>query len=114
MKKLLNTRFVTAQGAYLARKGDTVLVNVERETKLRVPIHNLGSIVCFGNVGKPKGGRMLSFQTPFDRVGQGPTLRARQEIMSTSTTTFSKVVTSPSHLLFHFPLTPYQERSDHL
>ncbi len=51
MKKLLNTLFVTTQGSYLARKGDTVLVNVERETKLRVPIHNLGSIVCFGNVG---------------------------------------------------------------
>ena len=50
MKKLLNTLFVTTQGAYLARKGETVLVNVERETKLRVPIHNLGSIVCFGNV----------------------------------------------------------------
>ncbi len=50
MKKLLNTLFVTTQGTYLARKGDTVLVNVERETKLRVPVHTLDSIVCFGNV----------------------------------------------------------------
>jgi len=50
MKKLLNTLFVTTQGAYLSKKGDTVLVNHEQETKLRVPIHNLGSIVCFGNV----------------------------------------------------------------
>jgi len=50
MKKLLNTLFVTTQGAYLSKKGDTVVVNHEKETKLRVPIHNLGSIVCFGNV----------------------------------------------------------------
>jgi len=51
MKRLLNTLFVTTQGAYLSKEGETVLVNVEKETKLRVPIHNLGSIVCFGNVG---------------------------------------------------------------
>ncbi len=50
MKQLLNTLFVTTQGSYLARKGDTVLVRVEGEDKLRVPVHNLGSIVCFGNV----------------------------------------------------------------
>lgn len=50
MKKLLNTLYVTTQGAYISRKGDTVLVSHERETKIRVPIHNLGSIVCFGNV----------------------------------------------------------------
>lgn len=50
MKKLLNTLFVTTQGAYLAREGETVQVNVDREEKLRVPIHTLGGIVCFGNV----------------------------------------------------------------
>ena len=50
MKRLLNTLFVTTQGAYLAREGETVLVRVERETKLRVPIHTLGGIVCFGQV----------------------------------------------------------------
>jgi CRISPR-associated protein Cas1 len=50
MKQLLNTLFVTTQGSYLSKEGDTVLVNQEREVKLRVPIHNLGSIVCFGNV----------------------------------------------------------------
>jgi len=50
MKQLLNTLFVTTQGSYLSKKGDTVLVNVENQTKLRVPIHTLGSIVCFGQV----------------------------------------------------------------
>ncbi len=51
MKKLLNTLFVTTQGAYLSKQGDTVVVSHEQEVKLRVPIHNLGSVVCFGNVG---------------------------------------------------------------
>lgn len=50
MKHLLNTLYVTTQGAYLAREGETVLVRVDGETRLRVPIHTLGSIVCFGQV----------------------------------------------------------------
>ena len=50
MKKLLNTLFVTTQGSYLAKDGETVTVNVERVVKARIPIHTLSSIVCFGNV----------------------------------------------------------------
>jgi len=50
MRQLLNTLFVTTQGAYVSREGETVLVRVEHETKLRVPIHTLGGIVCFGQV----------------------------------------------------------------
>lgn len=51
MKKHLNTLFVTTQGAYLSKEGETVLVKVEKEKRLQVPIHTLGGIVCFGNVG---------------------------------------------------------------
>lgn len=50
MKRLLNTLYVTTQGSYLAREGETVLVRVGGETKLRMPIHTLGSIICFGQV----------------------------------------------------------------
>ena len=50
MKKLLNTLYVTSQGAYLNKEGETVVVNVDREVRLRLPIHTLGGIVCFGNV----------------------------------------------------------------
>lgn len=50
MKKLLNTLFVTTQGAYLSKEGESVLVKVDAEVKLRVPVHTLGGIVCFGNV----------------------------------------------------------------
>ena len=50
MKKLLNTLFVTTQGAYLSHEGESVVVRVGEETKLRVPIHTIGGIVCFGRV----------------------------------------------------------------
>lgn len=51
MKKHLNTLFVTSQGAYLAKEGETVVVKVEKEVRLRIPVHTIGGIVCFGNVG---------------------------------------------------------------
>ena len=50
MKKHLNTLFVTTQGAYLAKEGETVVVKVDKETRLRIPVHTLGGIVCFGQV----------------------------------------------------------------
>lgn len=50
MKKLLNTLYVTTQGAWLARERENVLVRIEKETRLRLPIHTLGSIACFGQV----------------------------------------------------------------
>ncbi len=50
MKKLLNTLFVTTQGAYLAKEGETVVVKIEDETALTLPVHLLGGIVCFGQV----------------------------------------------------------------
>ncbi len=48
MKRLLNTLYVTAKDAYLHRQGETVVVRVEGEERIRVPVHNLESIVCFG------------------------------------------------------------------
>ncbi len=50
MKKLLNTLFVTTQGAYLTKEGECVLVKLERQARLRLPVHTLDGIVCFGNV----------------------------------------------------------------
>jgi CRISPR-associated protein Cas1 len=50
MRKLLNTLYVTTQKSYLARDGETVAVRLEHETKVRVPLHTLSGIVCFGTV----------------------------------------------------------------
>jgi len=50
MKHHLNTLFVFTQESYLAKDGEAVAVKINNEIKLRVPIHNLGGIVCFGLV----------------------------------------------------------------
>ncbi|MBI3097086.1 MAG: type I-C CRISPR-associated endonuclease Cas1 [Planctomycetes bacterium] len=50
MRHLLNTLFVTTQETYLCQEGESVVVKVDHEVRLRVPVHTLGGIVCFGNV----------------------------------------------------------------
>ena len=50
MKKHLNTLYVTTQGAYLSKEGETVLVSVEGQKRLQLPVHTLGGSVCFGRV----------------------------------------------------------------
>lgn len=45
-----NTLYVQTAGAYLRKDGETVKVDVERQTKLTVPLHHLEGIVCFGRV----------------------------------------------------------------
>ncbi|MGE5191279.1 MAG: type I-C CRISPR-associated endonuclease Cas1c [Deltaproteobacteria bacterium] len=51
MKTHLNTLFVTTDGAYLSKDGQAVAVRVGKDTRLRVPLHNLDGIVCFGRIG---------------------------------------------------------------
>ena len=84
MRRLLNTLFITTQGAYVSKKGETVLVSVDGQERKRLPIHNLGSIVCFGRVScSPyllglcgERGVAVSFLTIYGRFlarVQGPT-----------------------------------------
>lgn len=48
MRKLLNTLYVTTEGAYLRKDGETVAVEIDGATRVRMPAHLLGQIVCFG------------------------------------------------------------------
>lgn len=50
MRQLLNTLFVTTPNAYLRLEGETLCVEVEREKRLQVPLHHIGSVVAFGDV----------------------------------------------------------------
>jgi len=47
---LLNTLYVMTGGSYVHLDNDTVRIDVERQTRLRVPLHHLGGIVVFGDV----------------------------------------------------------------
>lgn len=50
MYQIENTLYVMTHNAYVHLDNTTVRVEVERETRLRVPLHHIGSLVCFGNV----------------------------------------------------------------
>ncbi len=50
MHQLLNTLYVTTPEAYVRLDHETLRVQIEGETKLQVPLHHLGGLVCFGNV----------------------------------------------------------------
>lgn len=50
MRQILNTLYVTIDDAYLRLEGETLIVLVEKEKKLQVPLHHLGAIVCLGRV----------------------------------------------------------------
>lgn len=49
--QLLNSLYVTTPESYLRLDNDTVRVSVEDDTRLRVPLHHLQAVVCFGRVG---------------------------------------------------------------
>ena len=49
--QLLNTLYITTPDTYLRLDNDTLRVEVERETKLRVPLHHLSAVVSFGHIG---------------------------------------------------------------
>jgi len=47
---LLNTLYLTTPETQLYKEGETVLVKIEREKRLQVPIHHLQAIACLGPV----------------------------------------------------------------
>jgi CRISP-associated protein Cas1 len=49
MQTLLNTLYLTQSG-YLHLENDTLRFEIEQETRMRVPLHHIGSVVCFGDV----------------------------------------------------------------
>ena len=84
MKTHLNTLFVTLENAYLKKDGAAIAIRHEGQTKLRVPLHNLEGIVCFGWDISASAQLMhacaeadvsLSFHTPYGKFlvsAQGP------------------------------------------
>lgn len=49
--QLLNTLYVTQPESYLRLENDTLRIEIQREVRLRVPLHHLSGVVCFGHVG---------------------------------------------------------------
>ena len=51
MRRHLNTLYVTTENMWLHKDGENVVVKADGTEKNRVPVHLLGSIVCFGATG---------------------------------------------------------------
>ena len=51
MRKLLNTLYVTSPDTYLALDGENVVIRKDEQELLRLPLHNLESILAFGYTG---------------------------------------------------------------
>jgi CRISPR-associated protein Cas1 len=79
MKTHLNTLFVTTQGAYVARERENLLVRADDEIKLRVPVHLLAGLVCFGRVGLSSASLALCGERgiPVSLLSRGGRFRAR-------------------------------------
>jgi CRISPR-associated protein Cas1 len=50
VKKLLNTLYVTTEGAGLRKDGENLVAEVDGAERARVPLHMLGSVVVFGAI----------------------------------------------------------------
>jgi CRISPR-associated protein Cas1 len=51
VKKLANVLYVTSPEAYLSLEGENVVIKKDENTAMRLPLHNLENIVCFGYLG---------------------------------------------------------------
>ncbi|PJB69690.1 MAG: subtype I-C CRISPR-associated endonuclease Cas1 [Alphaproteobacteria bacterium CG_4_9_14_3_um_filter_47_13] len=51
MPQIMNTLYVTQEDSYVRLENDTLCVEVDRQKKLQVPLHHIGSVVCFGTAG---------------------------------------------------------------
>lgn len=51
MRRHLNTLYVTIENAWLYKDGENAVVKADGVERARIPVHLLGSIVCFGAVG---------------------------------------------------------------
>jgi len=83
MEQALNTLFVMSQNAYVRLDHETVRVDIEKETRLQIPLHHLGGITVFGNVLVSPGllakcaedGRSVTWLSPTGRFAgrmEGP------------------------------------------
>mgnify|MGYP001403504667 CR=1 FL=1 len=50
MRRLLNTLYVTTDGAWLKKDGANLVMMCDGEERARLPVHMLESLICFGRI----------------------------------------------------------------
>lgn len=83
MKKHLNTLFLTTEGTYLAKEGEALVVRPGDATgaKLRVPIHMLHAVVCFGWIKVSPAAMAMCAERGVSISYHGPTGRLMARVM---------------------------------
>jgi len=51
LKQLLNTLYVTTDGSYIRKDGTNLVISTKEKDLGRIPVFNIQSLVCFGNIG---------------------------------------------------------------
>ncbi len=51
MKPLQNILYITKPGAYLSKERETIHIRLDEGPDMKIPIHGISGIVCFGTVG---------------------------------------------------------------
>lgn len=55
MRQLLNVLYITAPDTYLSLDGENVVIKKGEKVAMRLPLHNLEQIICFGYKGASPG-----------------------------------------------------------
>lgn len=50
MRRLLNTLYVTTEGAWLRKEGGSIVLEIDGEARTHLPMHMLSGVVCIGRV----------------------------------------------------------------
>ncbi|MDO4722333.1 type I-C CRISPR-associated endonuclease Cas1c [Porphyromonas circumdentaria] len=75
MKKLLNTLYILSPDGYLCKDGENLVVRINDVEALRIPIHNLESILSFSRTGASPGAMYLCVQNGIKLSFLSPTGR---------------------------------------
>lgn len=75
MKKLLNTLYILSPDGYLGKDGENLVIRINDVEALRIPIHNLESILSFSRTGASPGAMYLCVQNGIKLSFLSPTGR---------------------------------------
>lgn len=81
MKKLLNTIYVTTEGAALRKEGENLVAEIEGAERSRVPLHMLSAVVVFGaiHVSPPLMGALAAAGITLTLLDRNGRFQARLE-----------------------------------
>ena len=82
MRRLLNTLYVSTEGAYVRKDGENAVVEIDGQEKLRAPLHLLGGVICFGRANMSPAlmganftdNPILASITPVKEIFENPSL----------------------------------------